>query len=176
MNLDYLEIQTPPDVWTEILKLLPIRDDAIFLEPFKGQGSLYNQVTCLKEWCEIEEGRDIFNYDCDKSIVTTIYTNPPFKCEITNKKGQKVVKNAVYYFLEYFMEKITSLEEVGFLINAKSWNSITPKRLSKLQKLGFYIHNIIVLNCNYWYGTYYFVLFKKYNSNLIIPIEKTFLK
>ena len=176
MDLDFLEIQTPVDVWTNILELLPIRDDDIFLEPFKGLGSLYNQVNCLKEWCEITEGRDIFDYNCDKSIVTTIYTNPPFKCEITNKKGNKVVKNAVYYFLEYFMEKIPTLQNIGFLINAKSWNSITPKRLVRLQKLGFFIHNIIVLNCNYWYGTYYFILFKKSNSNLVIPIEKTFLK
>lgn len=176
MNCSYEDIQTPADVWTKILELLPVREDAIFLEPFKGEGSLYNQISCLKEWCEIQEGKDIFDYDCNKSIVTTIYTNPPFKCEITNKKGQKVVKNSVYYFLEYFMKKINTLEEIGFLINAKSFQSLTPKRFVRLQELGFYVHNIIVLNCNYWWGTYYFVLFKKYNSNYLIPIEETFVK
>lgn len=176
MNCSYLDIQTPPDVWTKILELLPVRGDAIFLEPFKGEGSLYNQISCEKDWCEITEGRDIFDYDCNKSNVTTIYTNPPFKCELTNKKGQKVVKNSVYYFLEYFMMNLPLLEEIGFLINAKSFQSITPKRFIKLQKLGFYVHNIVVLNCNYWWGTYYFVLFKKYNTNFLIPIEETFVR
>ena len=170
MNLDYLEIQTPPDVWTEILKLLPIRDDAIFLEPFKGQGSLYNQVTCLKEWCEIEEGRDIFNYDCDKSIVTTIYTNPPFKCDIPNKG----ISNCVYFFLEYFMKMCPTLVKVGFLMNAKSFQSITPKRLCHLNSLGFHISKVVCVNIKKWYGLYYFVLFEKKHNDYFIGICEYF--
>ena len=176
MELDYGAIQTPADVWTKILNELPVREDAIFLEPFKGEGSLYNQIQCEKDWCEITEGRDVFDYDCDNSNVTTIITNPPFKAEIPNKKGEKRIKNAVYYFLEYFMSKIKTLEEVGFLINAKSFQSLTPKRFVRLQELGFYVHNIVVLNCNYWWGTYYYILFKKYNINFLIPIKETFVR
>jgi hypothetical protein len=33
-KLDYFDIQTPPEVWSEILKLNPVDKEAIFFEPF----------------------------------------------------------------------------------------------------------------------------------------------
>ena len=171
--LNYQEIQTPPDVWSEILKLNPIDENDVFLEPFAGECSLYNQVTNKnKDWCEITRDKDIFNYDFKNSLVSCIYTNPPFKAMIKGK-----YKNSVYYFLEYFMIHFPKLEKIGFLINAKSFQSITPKRMAKLNSLGFYVCSITLLNCNYWYGLYYFILFDKQQTNKCIKvIEKTFKK
>jgi hypothetical protein len=53
-KLDYFDIQTPPEVWSELLKLNPIDKEAIFFEPFCGESSLYNQIENEKYWCEIE--------------------------------------------------------------------------------------------------------------------------
>lgn len=173
-KLAYSEIQTPTDVWAEILRLNPIDNNIIFFEPFAGDGNLLNQVVSNneKEWCEITKGRDIFDYDFTNSNVEIIYTNPPFKCMINGK-----YKNCVYYFLEYFMTKLTKLHTIGFLMNAKSFQSITPKRMAKLNRLGFYISNITLLNCSYWYGLYYFVLFERDTvHNCIQVIEHTFTK
>jgi hypothetical protein len=176
--LSYTDIQTPIPVWTELLKLNPIDANEIFFEPFKGHGNLYNQVdTNTKFYTEIEEGKDVFDFD-KKNEVTCIYTNPPFKALIPNKKGEKVYKNAVFFFLDYFVSMYPKLNTIGFLINANSFNALTPYRLSKLAKQGFTISGITFLNTNYWYGGYYFVVFKRDNNGLakINIIEKTFTK
>jgi len=176
----YEDIQTPIEVWKEILTKFPINENDIFFEPFKGEGNLYNQLTSnKKEYCEIKEDKNIFDYNFVDSKVTTIYTNPPFKClvPITNKKKgivQWKYKNCVYYFLHLFMTKCTHLHTVGFLINEKSFVSLTPKRLHELTKLGFYIHQIGVLNIQKWFGRYFFVLFKKSPSQFVIPFPQYF--
>ena len=168
-------IQTPIPVWTKILELFPIKEIDIFFEPFKGDGNLFNQVINEnKEWCEITQGKDIFQYDCKNSQVTTLYTNPPFKVELTNKKGETKLKNCVYYFLEHFMTNLPLLVSCGFLMNAKSFQSLTPKRLAKLNELGFYIHNVVCINIQKWYGLYYFVLFKKEPNKLFIGLKDYF--
>lgn len=169
MSLKYEEIQTPVDVWQSILDLNPIEEDDIFFEPFCGEGNLYNLITNTKEWCEITKGKDIFDYDFENSNVTTIYSNPPFKCILPNGK----YKNCVYYFFELFMSKLTRLKKIGFLMNAKSFQSITPKRMARLNELGFYVSSITMLNCNYWYGLYYFILFEKQPTNNLIKVIKT---
>ena len=175
-KLSYDAIQTPVDVWSEILKLNPINPDEVFLEPFSGKNSLYDQVTCeKKEWCEIERGRDVFDYDYDNSDVTCIYTNSPFKSDIPNKKGIKSYKNCVFFFIEYFMTRLKHLKTIGFLMSSKCFYALTPKRLHRLEQLGFSISNITVLNTNYWYSTYYFVKWEKNTTNKLVKIiPKTF--
>jgi hypothetical protein len=177
-TLNYLQIQTPIDVWTELLKLNPIDKDEVFFEPFRGVGNLFNQVYCdVKFWCEIEEDRDVFNFEFPNDV-TCIYTNPPFKANIKNKKNETVYKNAIFYFLDYFVSMYPNLTTIGFLINANGFNSLTPYKLAKLAKQGFTISAITFLNTNYWYGSYYFCVFKKNNNGLakINIIEKTFTK
>ena len=178
-KLDYMAIQSPPDVWEKILELNPINPDEVFMEPFAGENSLYDQVQTNKdkEWCEITKGRDIFNYDFDNSDVTCIYTNSPFKCDIPNKKGIKSYKNCIFYFLNLFMTRLKHLKTIGFLMSSKCFYSLTPNRLNKLSNLGFTISNITVLSTNYWFGLYYFVKWEKNATNKFVHIiPKTFLQ
>ena len=164
--LDYEAIQTPITVWESILKMNPIEKDNIFLEPFAGENSLFDLVECIeKDWCEITKGKNIFDYDFQKSNVTCIYTNPPYVADIPNKKGEFKSRNSVYYFLELFMNKLTKLKKIGFIMNMKCFNSLTPKRLAKLKKIGFTITNITLFNCNFWYGLQLFVLFERDSTN-----------
>jgi hypothetical protein len=173
----YQDIQTPVDVWKKILELNPIDDGESFYEPFAGDNTLFSQIqTNKKYWSEITKGKDVFDFD-KKELITTIYTNPPFKSLIPNAKGEKVYKNAVFYFLDYFVSSYPNLKRIGFLINAKSFTALTPCRLAKLDKKGFKMTSLCVLNTNYWYGCYYFVVFeqKQTNKEIIINyIEKTF--
>ena len=178
MILSYEFIQTAIPVWSELLKLNPIDKDVIFLEPFAGQKSLYNQVeTTKKYYCEIEEGKDIFDFQ-HKDDITCIITNPPFKANIPNKKGEMVYKNAVFFFLDYFTLNYKNLNTLGFLINATSFNALTPYRLTKLAKQGYTVSAITILNTNWWYGTYYYIVFRKDYTNKtdIHIIPKTFIK
>jgi hypothetical protein len=165
----YELIQTPPEVWAEILLKCPIHIYDKFFEPFKGTGNLYNQVDCDKEWCEITEDRNIFEYDLSSSDRTVIYTNPPFKTNISNK-----YKNCVYYFLELFMRTMPTIHTVGFLMNANSFLSISPKRMKHLNDLGFFIDTMISLRVQCWYGLYFFVLFKRQTNKSFLSIEKYF--
>lgn len=173
-TLNYYEIQTPSDVWSEILKLNPINPDDCFYEPFKGTGSLYNQITNKKYWTEITEDKNVFDFD-KKDEVNVIYSNFPFKCLIPNKKGEMQYKNAAYFFLEYFIDNYPNLHTLGTLVSSNLFTSMTPFRLNKLKQKGFQIANITVLNTNYWRSTYYFVLFKKFDGEgLMKIIPKTF--
>lgn len=176
MNCTYDEIQTPLEVWSALLAKVPISSEEIFYEPFKGEGSLYNQVACnVKHWSEITEGKDVFEFDSNQTnTITTIYTNPPFKCLIPNKKGIKQLKNCCYYFLEYFATHFVSLKRMAFLINNACFQSLTPKRLQKLDALGFNITKIVVLNVKKWFGRYYFVLFEKQTNTLVDYLPEYF--
>lgn len=170
-------IQTPIPVWTKILELFPIKETDIFFEPFRGTGNLFNQVKNENsEWCEITQGKDIFQYDCSNSQVTILYTNPPYICSIPDKKGKFKQRNAVYFFMEYFMTNLPKLQSIGFIMNMKCFNSFTPKRLKKLNDLGFTISSITMFNCNYWYGLQLFVIFDRNPNTCFKYIEKTFVK
>lgn len=46
-----------------------------FLDPSKGSGAFYDLLPPNKDWCEIEQGRDFFEYD---KKVDWILTNPPW--------------------------------------------------------------------------------------------------
>jgi hypothetical protein len=172
----YQDIQTPADIWTKLLELNPISTDEIFYEPFAGDNTLFDQIQTNKYWTEITKGKDVFDFD-KKELITTIYTNPPFKAFIPNAKGEKVYKNAVFYFLDYFVSSYPNLNRIGFLINAKSFTALTPSRLTKLDKKGFKMVSLTILNTNYWWGVYYFVVFERKQTNKEIKIdfiEKTF--
>jgi hypothetical protein len=174
--LSYLDIQTPISVWVELLRLHPIDKNSIFFEPFKGLGNLYNQVeTNKKYWCEIEENKNVFHFQ-EKDNIDVIYTNPPYRCSIPNKKGIYKERNAVYFFMEYFMINYPNLKKIGFIMNQACFSSFTPKRLKKLNDLGFSISSITLFNCNYWYGLQYFVVFDKNENTRYKYIEKTFMK
>jgi hypothetical protein len=174
--LSYLDIQTPIDVWTKLLEFHPIDANDILYEPFAGENSLFNQIQTNKKYStEITKGTDVFDFK-EKDEITCIYTNPPYTCSIPNKKGVFKERNAVYFFVEYFMTNYPNLKKIGFIMNQKCFSSFTPKRLKKLNDLGFTISTMTLFNCNYWYGLQYFVVFDKNENTCYKYIEKTFLK
>jgi hypothetical protein len=174
--LNYLDIQTPKDVWFELLQLHPLDKEDIFFEPFAGENSLFDQVDCsVKYWTEITKGYNCFDFK-EKDKIQVIYTNPPYICSIPNKKGIYKERNAVYYFMEYFMINYPNLKKIGFIMNQCVFSSFTPKRLKKLQDLGFTISTMTLFNCNYWWGLQYFVIFNKEENTCYKYIEKTFIK
>ena len=46
------------------------------LEPFKGEGAFFNHLPKGTQWCELNEGRDFFQFT---SQVDWIVSNPPFE-------------------------------------------------------------------------------------------------
>lgn len=69
------DILTPFEISKTIIDMFDIK--GIVLDPFKGKGSFYNQYPnhCSKEWCEIKENKDFFEYN---KKVDWIISNPPY--------------------------------------------------------------------------------------------------
>ena len=69
------DVLTPVEISKKIIDMFDI--EGTVLDPFKGQGSFYNQYpnNVIKEWCEIKEGKDFFKYN---QKVDWIVSNPPY--------------------------------------------------------------------------------------------------
>jgi len=150
--------QTPSSVAIELLKEIDFEDDDKVLEPFRGEGSFYNNFpsNVNKDWCEILDGRDFNDYD---KPIDWIVTNPPFR--LPSKVGRV---NSFYYLINYYASRVN--KGIAFLGNDSCFSTLTPKRLQELnEKHNLYIHNIVVCNIKKWRGRYFFIIFKKGKSN-----------
>lgn len=69
------KILTPEPIARAIINLFPIYGTV--LDPFYGKGAFYDNFpeTVKKEWCEIEMGKDFFDYT---NKVNWIISNPPY--------------------------------------------------------------------------------------------------
>ena len=155
---------TPKDIGKKLLKDVSFNENDFTLEACKGidnSGGFWEYIPFRKDWCEIEEGRDIFKYDCGEKY-TKIICNAPYR---TNAPDGKRVN-----ILIKFMDRCFDLcdGEVWHLLNMRSVNSLTPLRLKKWSQLGWNITFLRVLNINKWYGRYYWICFKKGGNQSII--------
>lgn len=64
---------TPPSVAKMVLK--EFQPKGFVLEPCRGLGGFYNELSEPKDWCEIADGRDFFDYH---KHVDWIVSNPPY--------------------------------------------------------------------------------------------------
>ena len=71
------KVYTPVNIAQQIINSLPIRENELLLEPCKGKGAFYDNfpLNCAKEYCELDEGKDFFDYN---KKVDWIITNPPY--------------------------------------------------------------------------------------------------
>lgn len=129
----------------QIEKIETVPDD-IWLDPFKGQGSYFNQFpTDHKDWCEIEQGRDFFTYDTPCDIICS---NPP------------------YSIIDAVLQKSVSLKPrvISYLIGC---NNLTTKRIEYMNKSGYGLTFLHMTKVFKWYGMSYIVQFEKDKSNCI---------
>lgn len=86
---------TPPCIAKVITDLLPLSGRV--LEPGRGTGAFYNAFpdSCEKLWCEIDEGRDFFQFNDE---VDWVVTNPPFSIFFDFlKHSVSIAENIVFY-------------------------------------------------------------------------------
>ena len=71
---------TPKDITPILLEDISFNKDDITLEPCKGRtDNFYELIPYTKDWCEIDLGRDLFEYDFGDKLFTKIIPNPPYK-------------------------------------------------------------------------------------------------
>ena len=87
------------------------------------------------------------------------YWNPPYHIS--------------WKFTEHALKIAT--KGIAWLINNQALNShFTPRRIEKMNQLGFYLQKIIVVSDKRWFGRYYFVIFEKQKNELLQCIRKSF--
>lgn len=142
--------ENPNDVFITPLKLakynidmIEYKDDDIWYDPFKNDGSYYNQYPQVpnenKKWSEILENKDFFNFD---EKVDIICSNPP------------------YSMIDKVLEKSVSLKPriISYLIGV---NNLTAKRMEYMENNGFYITKIHMCKVFKWYGMSMIVVWEK---------------
>ena len=163
-NEMYYFHQTPENLAIDLINKIRtyINDDDLLFEPFKGEGSFYNNfpINNPKIYTEIEEDLD---YTTINHNVDWVISNPPFKIDGKNK------------FYELILHFINIAQKgIIFLCNDYCVMSLTPKRIKEINNRGFFITKMIVCNVKKWRGRYYFIVFTKNNNNFISYLDNNY--
>lgn len=67
-------VYTPEIIAKDIIYWLS--PNGVCLDPCKGGGAFYKYLPMGRAWCELQEGKDFFDFKCK---VDWIIGNPPFK-------------------------------------------------------------------------------------------------
>jgi hypothetical protein len=108
---------TPPELAKDTISLVPLVPGDVVLDPFFGKGVFYDHYPDFvqKEWCEIELGRDFFDFEGE---VDWVISNPPFS------------------LMTAIIEKMIKICRKGFAIISQ-FSSISKKREKILVEAGF---------------------------------------
>lgn len=139
---------TPLELAKKHIDMIDYKDEDMWLDPSKNNGSYYNQYPSdKKDYCEILEDKDFFNYKGNPSIICE---NPPYS--LLDKWFKKVIElNPRVY---------SCLIGVG---------NLTARRIEWFEKAGYGIKKLKMLKVFRWYGMSYIVVFEKgYKSILEI--------
>tara|TARA_R110000772_G_scaffold97699_3_gene197075 strand:- start:1830 stop:2318 length:489 start_codon:yes stop_codon:yes gene_type:complete len=150
---------TPIEITSRIIKDIEFIDGETVLETCRGGGAFYDILpdNIIKDWCEIDMGRDFFEHTTPTDISIA---NPPYRIEIDGER-----KNAIIKWMDHQFS-ITN-KECWYLLNGKCWSSMTPLRLNKWKALGWNMCFMRILNIKKWYGRYYWICFSKTKPSII---------
>jgi hypothetical protein len=147
------KVYTPLLVALNMIEICDIKEDMSVLDPSKGKGVFYNNLPkCKKDYCEIDEDKDFFNYN---NKVDLIIGNPPYS--LWNK------------WIEHTM-KLT--DKFCYILGCFNF---TPPRIKKIHDNGYGITYIKLLKIDWWFSPSYIVIFEKNKPSIIDVEPKTFL-
>jgi hypothetical protein len=148
---DLIDDQTPESLCKAIITRTLWEPGELVLEPAKGDGNFYRNLPgCVhKDWCEIKEGKDFFDY---WKRPDTIITNPPYR----DRSGSDKLLTP---FLEHSLE--LAYYRVMFLVNHRCLNACKPNRLNRYATQGWALTNLSIYSVRKWSGLYYLLTFVK---------------
>ena len=136
---------TPIGLAKTAINMINYNENEIWLDPFKNDGSYYNQFPSKKDWCEILEGRDFFNY---KEHVDIICSNPPYS----------LIDKVLYKSVELKPRVIQYLLGI---------NNLTAKRLEFMEESGYGLTKIHMCKVYKWYGMSCIFQFEKGEKSIM---------
>ena len=130
---------TPLPVVFKAVEMCDINNEMSVLDPCRATGNFYNNLpTCKKEWCEITDGKDFFDYT---NKVDLVIGNPPYS--LWDK------------WLEHTI-KIT--DKFCYIMGQQN---LTDRRLRFLHSNGYGLTKIHLLQVDFWFGRTYICVFEK---------------
>ena len=119
--------------------MIDYEPNEIWYDPFKNDGSYYNQYPNEnKVWTEILDGRDFFDFTGNIDIICS---NPP------------------YSFIDTILHKCIELKPrvISLLIGQ---GNLTAKRMELLEKHGYGLKKIHMCKVFKWYGMSYIIQYE----------------
>ena len=116
-------VMTPEWLAKRVIDSLPIEGKV--LDPCRGLGAFYNQLPGDKDWCELSEGKDFFEYT-DK--VDWIVTNPPWSI-----------------YRKFTQHAYSIADNVCFLVTIQH-DLALKARLRDMQEAGFGIREVYTID------------------------------
>lgn len=136
---------TPTAVAVAHIAQIPSKEGDLWLDPFRGRGVYYDHFTTdHKEWCEITDGRDFFEYEGTPDVICS---NPP------------------YSLLDRVLQKTIELKPrvISYLL---LHGAISTCRLEMLNKAGYGLTRIHMTKVYHWYGIAEIYTFEKDAPNI----------
>ena len=125
---------TPLDLSKTHIERIANKKSYTWYDPFKNSGSYYNQFPedNNKDWGEILQGRDFFEYT-PKNRHLCICSNPP------------------YSLMDKVLERSVELKPkiISYLIGI---NNLTTKRMEFMEKNGYFIIDMHLTKVFKWFG------------------------
>jgi hypothetical protein len=138
---------TPPKLAKVGISMIDCKESDIWFDPFKNDGSYYNQFpeNFPKKWCEILEGKDFFDFDEPIDIISS---NPP------------------YSMIDEVLSKSVELKPrvIQYLLGI---NNLTPKRLEFMENNNYGLTKIHLCKVFKWYGMSCIFQFEKGQKSII---------
>lgn len=142
---------TPLDLAKNHIDMIEPIPSELWLDTCKNNGSYYNQYpsNVQKDYCEILEGKDFFEYQGNPSVICD---NPP------------------YSKLDDWFKKVIELNPriYSCLIGV---GNLTARRIEWFFNAGYGITKLKMLKVWKWYGMSYIVVFEK-NKKSIMAIDR----
>ena len=142
---------TPLQLTLDCIKLNKFEEGDLVLDATAGKKVFYDNYPDFvkKDWCEITDNKDFFEYN---KKVDWVYTNPPFS------------------LLNKILDKCCKICNKGFGL-IMTTTALTIPRINRMKQHHFYITEIMIFQVLEWFGfTLCFVIFEK-NKKEIFKIE-----
>lgn len=137
---------TPEKLADFAISMIEYKNTDIWLDPFKNNGNYFNNFpTDYKDWCEILDGKDFFEYN---KPVDIICSNPP------------------YSFLDKVLAHSVSLRPriIQYLVG---FHNLTAKRIEFMEKNQYFITKLHFCKVYKWFGMSVIVQFEKGGDSII---------
>ena len=138
-------IYTPKPVALKMIEMCNLKEGDTILDPSLGGGIFYDNLPeyVNKDWCEIDKGKDFFEYD---KKVDCIIGNPPYS--LLNK------------WLDHTMELTDKFCYIlGFNLN--------DTRLKRITDKGFGITRMHIIDIDWWFAHSFILIFEKNKPSII---------